>query len=138
MLCYFLPAGGLSLQLFLKIRNKSSPCFGKPEFALELSFAPGESADGDRFGTALSLRHAAAMGPCRLARPRRRPGPQPFDLAPRQRDADFPDPFQLHSRDGLGVEAGEIDHGRGFSPVDGFQIALARLQPDRRLFAVEA
>src|SRR4051794_16288103 len=98
----------------------------------------GESPGGCRLRTALSVRGAAAMGFSRLARPCCRFGPQTVDLAARQRDADFPDPFQLHSRDGLGVETGEVDHGGGFSPVDGFQVALAGLEPDRGLLAVEA
>src|ERR1700688_4939212 len=43
----------------------------------------------------------------RLARARRRLGAQPLDLAPRQGNADLPDPFQFYPNDRLGVETGE-------------------------------
>src|ERR1700730_2639833 len=78
------------------------------------------------------------MRPGTLARAGGGFGPQAFDLAPWQGDADLSDPFQLHPDDRLGVEAREVDQSGGFSPLDGFQITLAGLQPDRGLFAVEA
>src|SRR5947209_9930353 len=75
---------------------------------------------------------------CRLARPGGRLGPQTLDLAPRQRHADFTDPFQLHSADWLGIEAGQVDQRRGLSPLDYLEIALAGFQPNHGLLAVEA
>src|SRR5882672_11209589 len=79
-----------------------------------------------------------AMRLCRLAGPDRGLGPQAIDLAPRQGNADLSDPFQLNPVDRLGVEAGEVDQGGGFSPLDRFQIALAGLQSDRGFLSVEA
>src|ERR1700676_3381623 len=73
-----------------------------------------------------------------LAAPRRPLGTQPLDLAPWQGDADLADPFQFHPVDRLGVEAGEVDEAGGFAPLDGFQVTLAGLQPDRGLFPIEA
>src|ERR1700722_19484464 len=64
-------------------------------------------------------------------------GPQPLDLAPGQRHADLSDPVQFHPHDRLGVEAGEIDHCRRFSTLDGLQIALAGFQAHGGFFAVE-
>ena len=49
------------------------------------------------------------MRPGALARAGYGLGPQPLDLASWQGDADFPDSFQLHPVDGLGVEAREVD-----------------------------
>jgi hypothetical protein len=81
---------------------------------------------------------SSGMCPGSLARPRRGLGPQPLDLTPWQGDTDLADPFQLHSVDRLGVEAREVDDAGGFPALDGLQVALARLQPDRGLFPVEA
>jgi hypothetical protein len=78
------------------------------------------------------------MRPGTLARAGGGFGPQAFDLAPWQGDADLPDPFQLYPVDRLGVEAREVDQRGGLSPLDRLQIALAGLQPDRGLFPVEA
>src|SRR5580692_6840985 len=78
------------------------------------------------------------MASPRLARARPGLGAQALDLAPRQGDADLPDPFQFYPWDRLGVEACEVDQGCGFAPLDGLEVALARLQPHRGLFAVEA
>src|SRR5260370_38740766 len=78
------------------------------------------------------------MDLCRLAGPGGGFGPQTLDLAPRQGDADLPDPLQLHPVDRLGVEAREVDQGGGFSPLAGFLVTLAGLQPARGLFPVEA
>src|SRR5437879_6594820 len=75
---------------------------------------------------------------CRLSRATGRLAPQTLDLAAWQRDADFPDPFQLYATDWLGVEAGQVDETCGFAALDGFQVALAGLQAHRGLFAVEA
>src|SRR5437764_14927560 len=75
---------------------------------------------------------------CRLARAACGLAPQTLDLAAWQRDADFPDPFQLYATDWLGVEAGQVDEACGFAALDGFEVALAGLQAHRGLFAVEA
>src|SRR5207237_9156791 len=75
---------------------------------------------------------------CRLARAACGLAPQTLDLAAWQRDADFPDPFQLYATDWLGVEAGQVAETCGFAALDGFQVALAGLQAHRGLFAVEA
>src|SRR6185295_19922304 len=63
---------------------------------------------------------------------------QSLDLAPGQGDADLPDPFQLYAGDRLGIETRKVDRGRRLSPLDRFQIALAGLQADGSLLAVEA
>src|SRR5579864_101033 len=65
-------------------------------------------------------------------------GAQPFQLALGHGEADLSDPVELDADDRLGVEAVEIDDGGGFAPLDSFQIALAGLEPDHGLFAVEA
>src|SRR5277367_4496300 len=72
------------------------------------------------------------------ARARRRPGAQPLDLASRQGDADFPDPFQLDACDRLGVEAREVDDMAGLAALDRLQIALAALQAHRGFLAIKA
>ena len=78
------------------------------------------------------------MRPGGLARPRSGLDPQPLDLTPWQGDANLADPFQPDPVDWLGVETGEVDDAGGLSALDRFQVALARLQPDRGLFPVEA
>src|SRR6266700_7389860 len=78
------------------------------------------------------------MRPGALARADSGLGPQAFDLAPRQGDADFSDPFQLHAVDRLGVKAREVDQRGGLSALDRFQVTLAGPQPDCCLFPVEA
>src|ERR1700694_1913270 len=79
-----------------------------------------------------------ALRPGTLARAGGGFGPQAFDLASWQGDADLSDPFQLHPVDRLGVEAREVDQRGGFAPLDRLQITLAGLQPDCGLFPVEA
>src|SRR5271156_4567157 len=118
--------------LFLKIRNLSSVKFRKSEIS---GGRPVLHPEGSRNHPGARSWRAALGGP---AGPGRGPGPQPLDLAPRQGDADLADPFQLDAGDRLGVEAREIDDGRGLSPFDGFQIAVAGLDPHRGLFALEA
>src|SRR5579863_5848135 len=63
---------------------------------------------------------------------------QPLDLAARQRDADFADPFQLHAGDWLGVEAREIDDLRRLSPLDRLEVTLAALQTHGGFLAEKA
>src|SRR5436305_8160574 len=79
-----------------------------------------------------------AMRLCGLSRAASGLASQTLDLAAGQRDADFTDPFQLYAADWLGVEAGEVDQACGFAALNGFQVALAGLQADRGLLAIEA
>src|ERR1700733_15516113 len=120
---------------FLEIRTKSSNKFAKSEFWSR----PGSPAPApERIRRRQVPRRPSFLRLCRLAGPGARLGPQPIDLTPGQGDADLPDPFQLYPVDWLGIKARQVDHGRGFSAFDGFQVAFAGLQPDRGLLTVEA
>src|SRR5258706_15661809 len=123
--------------LFRKIRKQSSSIIWKiGKQAPPPENPPGGGANHSAIrGHALFFLGPPGMGFCRLACPAGGLGPQTLDLAPRQGDADFPAPFQLHPVDRLGVKAREVEQGGRFSPFDGFQVTLAGLQPDRGLFA---
>src|SRR3954462_5556113 len=70
----------------------------------------GENQSGPQPGS--FILPARAMGSGRFARPSRRLGPQPLDLAPRQRDADLADPLKPYPVNRLGVEARQVDQRR--------------------------
>src|ERR1700682_5788065 len=134
--------GWQTTQVFRKIRSSSSHEIRKIRNRLDpQGFSAGagrESSDAGSFRRLDFPWMNPDLRPGTLARAGGGFGPQAFDLAPWQGDADLPDPFQLHPVDRLGVEAREVDQRGGFAPLDRLQIALAGLQPDRGLFPVEA
>lgn len=63
---------------------------------------------------------------------------QALDLAPRQGDADFTDPFQFHPLIGLALKLVKVDQRQRLSPLDRLQIALAGFRRTAASLTIEA